>query len=154
MRFVALATATAFGLGYAPFAPGTVGSAFGLLVWWLLPASVPVQGAACVALFAAGAWSASRAEQHFAATDPGQVVIDEVMGMLLTLLMNPVGWPGAAVGFVLFRFFDVVKPYPANHLERLHGGVGVMADDAMAAVYANLSLRLCLWFVPALGASL
>ena len=58
--------------------------------------------------------------------------------MLITLFLNPVGWTGALVGFLLFRVFDVIKPYPANRLERLHGGLGVMADDAMAAVYANL----------------
>ena len=66
------------------------------------------------------------------------------MGMLITLFMNPVGWGGASCGFLLFRAADIVKPYPANRLERLHGGVGVMADDAMAAVYANLALRAAL----------
>jgi phosphatidylglycerophosphatase A len=64
--------------------------------------------------------------------------------MLVTLFMHPVGWGGALAGFLLFRVFDVVKPYPANRLERLHGGVGVMADDAMAAIYANVALRLAL----------
>jgi phosphatidylglycerophosphatase A len=59
--------------------------------------------------------------------------------------MNPVGWRGATIGFLLFRVFDVIKPFPANRLEALHGGVGVMADDGMAAVYANLALRACLW---------
>ena len=63
------------------------------------------------------------------------------MGMLITLFLNPVGWVGAFVGFLLFRVGDIVKPYPANRLEQLHGGIGVMADDAMAAVYANLALR-------------
>ena len=82
------------------------------------------------------------AERHFGRTDPGQVVIDEVMGMLITLFLNPVGWKGAIVAFLFFRVADVIRPYPANRLERLHGGVGVMADDAMAAVYANLALRL------------
>jgi phosphatidylglycerophosphatase A len=66
------------------------------------------------------------------------------MGMLITLFLNPVGWGGALWGFLLFRAADIVKPYPANRLERLHGGTGVMADDAMAAVYANLALRVTL----------
>jgi hypothetical protein len=78
------------------------------------------------------------------AVSESQVVIDEVMGMLITLFLNPVGWLGAIAGFFLFRLFDVIKPYPANRLEQLHGGVGVMADDAMAAVYANLALRAAL----------
>ena len=66
------------------------------------------------------------------------------MGMLITLFLNPVGWLGALGAFLLFRVFDVIKPYPSNQLERLPGGVGVMADDAMAAVYANLALRAIL----------
>ena len=73
------------------------------------------------------------------------MVIDEVMGMLITLFLNPVGWWGALGGFLLFRLFDVIKPWPSNRLEQLHGGVGVMADDGMAAIYANLALRAGLW---------
>ena len=84
------------------------------------------------------------AEGHFNRTDPGHVVIDEVLGMLITLFLNPVGWMGALVGFVLFRAADIVKPWPANKLEDLHGGVGIMADDAMAAVYSNIALRIVL----------
>jgi phosphatidylglycerophosphatase A len=133
-----LAIATVLGVGYAPVAPGTCGSAAGLVVWWLLPASPVVQAVAIVVIFIAGSWGGNVAERHFGRTDPGQVVIDEVMGMLITLFLNPVGWIGAFAGFLLFRVFDVIKPYPANRLEQLHGGVGVMADDAMAAVYANI----------------
>jgi len=112
-----------------------------------------VQTAAIVVLFVVGSWSAGIAEEHFGRTDPGQVVVDEVMGMLITLLLNPVGWKGVVLAFFLFRLFDVIKPYPANRLETLHGGVGVMADDAMAAIYANLVLRACIYvsarfFVP------
>jgi len=141
MTRVALAFATACGVGYVPLAPGTFGSAVGLLLWWALPASPSVQGAVIVALFVVGSWSGGVAERHFGRTDPGQVVIDEVMGMLITLWLNPVGWKGAFAGFLIFRIADVIKPYPANRLESLHGGVGVMADDGMAAVYANLVLR-------------
>jgi phosphatidylglycerophosphatase A len=144
--FVGLTIATVFGVGYAPFAPGTWGSAAGLLVWWLLPASPATQSAAILVMFVAGSWGGNVAERHFGRTDPGQVVIDEVMGMLITLFLNPVGWRGAIAGFLLFRVFDVIKPYPANRLERLHGGIGVMADDAMAAVYANLVLRAALYW--------
>jgi phosphatidylglycerophosphatase A len=143
-RSVALACATVLGVGYVPVAPGTFGSAAGLLVWWVLPASPVVQAAVIVALFAIGSWSGTVAERHFGRTDPGQVVIDEVMGMLMTLFLNPVGWIGALGAFLLFRIADVIKPYPANRLEHLPGGVGVMADDAMAAVYANIVLRLVL----------
>ncbi len=141
---VALTCATACGVGYAPLAPGTFGSAAGLLVWWLLPAPPAVQATTIAALFVLGSWSGTVAERHFGKTDPGQVVLDEVMGMLITLFLVPVGWMGALGGFLLFRVADVIKPYPANRLERLPGGMGVMADDAMAAVYANIALRLVL----------
>ena len=97
-------------------------------------------------LFVVGSWAGNVAETHFQKIDPGQVIIDEVMGMLITLFLNPVGWRGAIAGFLLFRVFDVIKPYPANRLEHLHGGIGVMADDAMAAVYANLVLRAALYW--------
>jgi phosphatidylglycerophosphatase A len=146
MLFVALALATSAGVGYIPFAPGTFGSLAGLLIWWLLPESAAVQLGVIVGLFVLGSWSASIAEQHFASTDPGPVVIDEVMGMLITLFLNPVGWVGVTLGFLLFRASDIIKPYPSNRLERLHGGIGVMADDAMAAVYANLALRAVVAF--------
>jgi len=147
LKPLALALATALGVGYIPIAPGTFGSAVGLLLWAVLPDTALVQGATIVVLFAAGSWAGSVAERHFGRTDPGEVVIDEVMGMLLTLFLTGVGWKGALVGFFLFRLSDIVKPPPARRLERLHGGIGVMADDAMAAIYANLALRLCLWVV-------
>lgn len=131
-------------MGYIPFAPGTFGSAAGLLLWALLPASPLVQLAAILTLFILGSWSGSVAERHFGRIDPGQVVIDEVMGMLITLFMNPVGGWGVLVAFLLFRIADIIKPFPANKLEHLPGGIGVMADDAMAAIYANAALRAIL----------
>ena len=146
-RIPALAVATALGVGYAPVAPGTFGSAAGLLLWWLLPKTMAAQAIAIVALFALGSWSGTVAEHHFGKADPGQVVIDEVMGMLITLFLNPVGGVGVIGGFLLFRVADVIKPFPANRLEALPGGVGVMADDAMAAVYANCALRAGIWLI-------
>ena len=144
-RGVALACATALGAGYAPIAPGTFGSAVGLLLWWVLPASLLAQSLAILVVFAVGCWSGTEAEHHFGRSDPGQVVIDEVAGMLVTLYLVPVGWGGALLAFLLFRLSDIVKPYPANRLEGLPGGVGIMADDVMAGVYANVALRLCIW---------
>ncbi len=144
--FVALAIATVFGIGYVPVAPGTFGSAAGFLLWMALPESAGLQAATIVALFVLGSIAGNAAERYFGRTDPRHVVIDEVMGMLITLFLNPVGLRGAFVGFLLFRVTDVIKPYPANRLERLPGGIGVMADDAMAAVYANVALRALLAF--------
>ncbi len=149
MTGLALAIASAGGVGYVPFAPGTFGSAVGLALWAVLPSTLSSQLIAVVLVFATGTWASGVTERHVRSTDPGIVVIDEVLGMLVTLLSNPVGWTGAALGFFLFRAFDVVKPYPANQFERLHGGVGIMADDAMAGVYANMALRLALLLTPA-----
>jgi len=148
-----LSIATALGVGYIPFAPGTFGSLAGLALWAVIPTSATAQAAAILVVFAAGCWSAGVAERHFGRTDPGHVVVDEVMGMLITLFMNPVGWRGATAAFLLFRIFDIIKPFPANRFEALHGGVGVMADDGMAAVYANLVLRAGLWAGASLSVS-
>ena len=148
---LAVFIATVAYCGYFPIAPGTVGSAAGLivylLVWWTNSRTVEV--GLIVTTFGIGAWAGTHAERFFGTIDPGPVVIDEVLGMLVTLAFIHVGWSAALAGFVLFRIFDVIKPWPANRLERLHGGLGVMADDFMAAVYANLALRAAMWLLPA-----
>lgn len=151
MTRLAVFVATAGYTGYFPIAPGTVGSGVGLIVYLLVwgAESAAFEVALIVALFAAGVWAGTTAERYFGGVDPGPIVLDEVVGMLITLAFIPVGWTGALAGFVLFRIFDVIKPFPANRLEALHGGLGVMADDAMAAVYANISLRLLMWWTPA-----
>jgi phosphatidylglycerophosphatase A len=144
----ALIIATALGAGYAPQAPGTFGSAVGLVLWFVLPSVLWVQAVAIALVCVAGVWSGTVAEQHFNRRDPGQVVVDEVAGMMVTLLLNPVsgiGWIVAA--FLLFRAVDIFKPFPVNVLERLPGGAGIMADDVMAGVYANLALRVAVWAV-------
>ena len=150
MTRLAVFVATAGYCGYFPIAPGTVGSAAGLvvylLVWWT--GSRVFEAALIIALFAIGVWAATIAERYFGGVDPGPIVMDEVVGMLITLAFIPVGWQAALAGFLLFRIFDVIKPYPAGRFEALHGGLGVMADDAMAAVYANLSLRLLMFVLP------
>jgi phosphatidylglycerophosphatase A len=136
--------------GYFPIAPGTVGSAAGLvvylLVWWTQSSIVEV--GLILGLFVAGVWAGTTAERYFGGIDPGPIVLDEVVGMLITLAFIPVGLSGAIAGFFLFRVFDVIKPFPAGRLEKLHGGFGVMADDAMAAIYANISLRVLMWLAP------
>ena len=138
-------------LGYVPVAPGTFGSAAGLVVlaavrWSGSPA---LELAVIILLFAVGVWSANAAEGYFGGVDPAPVILDEVVGMLITLAFLPVNITGAIVGFLLFRLFDVVKPWPANRLEALHGGLGVMADDAMAGVYGNVAMRLLVVALPA-----
>jgi phosphatidylglycerophosphatase A len=149
IRFAVFLATVAY-CGYFPVAPGTAGSAAGLvvylLVWWTR--SPLLETGLIVATFAVGVWAATHAERYFGGIDPGPVVIDEVLGMLVTLAFIPAGWPAMAAGFVLFRIFDVIKPYPANRLEKFHGGFGIMADDAMAGIYANLVLRLLIWMLP------
>ena len=139
-------------VGHFPVAPGSAGSAAALLVFVALrlAGSPALELAVIVVLFAVGCWAGAVAERHYGRTDPGFVVLDEVVGMLLTLVLIPVSWSGALIGFFLFRGFDIVKPFPARQCERLHGGLGIMADDAVAGIYGNLALRLVLYAVPAL----
>lgn len=136
MKTVALAIATAGGAGYFPFAPGTVGSAVGVVIYLLTRHLDP---ASQVALFATvcvvGTWASTVAARHFGREDPGYVVVDEVAGQLATLLLLDVGVIGAGIGFLVFRILDIIKPWPANRLESLHGGLGIMADDVMAGAY-------------------
>jgi len=154
MDRVGLFIATCGYIGYAPVAPGTFGSAVGLAVFYAVRStgSSGVELAVIVFLFAVGVWSATVAERHFGDVDPAPVVLDEVVGMLVTLAFLPVNATGAIVGFLIFRVFDVFKPWPSARFERLPGGLGVMADDGMAAVYGNLVLRGLIavtpgWFV-------
>lgn len=137
-------------VGYFPIAPGTAGSAAALPLWFLLRLSnIPyIELVAIIVVFAVGVWAASGTEVALGRKDPGIVVIDEVLGMLITLAMLPVSIWGILLGFVFFRVFDVIKPYPAAQLEHLHGGLGIMADDAVAGLYSYLLMRLCIWLAP------
>lgn len=145
-----LLVATCARVGHVPVAPGTAGSAVGVLLYLALRAAGPVAELGAIALVAvAGVWAAHIAEHVFERTDPGPVVIDEVLGVLITLCWLPVTAWGIAVGFVVFRLMDVVKPWPAARFESLPGGYGVMADDAMAGVYGHLVLRALLVVSPA-----
>lgn len=142
-----LGIATMGPCGHAPVAPGTFGSAAGLLLFWAVRASgsLAVELAVVLAVTAVGVAAATRAESVTGRHDPGLIVIDETAGMLVTLAAVPVGFGGAVAGFLAFRLFDIVKPFPARRAERLPGGWGVMADDLVAGVYAQVLLRLLLW---------
>lgn len=143
MRRLGLFVATCGYVGYAPIAPGTFGSALGLVVFYAVRSagSVSIELAAILAVFVLGIWAGTVAERHFGGIDPGPVVIDEVLGMLITLALLPVTLWGAIVGFLVFRVLDVIKPWPSARFEKLPGGLGVMADDGMAAIYGNLVMR-------------
>ena len=140
--------ATAGGVGYFPVAPGTAGSLLGVgivLAFSLLPVAPAwrsVAGAlAAIILMVLGAAASSKAETFFGRVDPGQVVIDEVVGQMIALVAWPVaGWKTYVAGFILFRFFDIVKPFPARRCERIAGGWGIMLDDVVAGAYSLLVL--------------
>ena len=139
--------ATGAGSGYLPVAPGSWGSAVGVLLWLAVSRlAMPTYLAVLGALFVIGVFSAGAAEKIVDRGDPGLVVIDEIVGQLITLAVAP-HHPGAVLaGFVLFRLFDILKPFPVGWIDsHLHGGLGIMLDDVAAALYALLVLQLGLW---------
>jgi phosphatidylglycerophosphatase A len=142
--------ATAGFVGRFPVAPGTAGSVAGLFVYTMirLVDGPELEAVMLVVTLALGIWSANVAERLLGGKDPGPVVIDEVLGILITLAFLDVNVAGAIVGFILFRVTDVMKPFPAGRLESLPGGFGVMMDDAMAAIYSHAVLRLLVTFLP------
>jgi phosphatidylglycerophosphatase A len=133
-----------------PFAPGTFGSVPGVLLAYALHAfGNPYIEVATIAIVAiVGVWAASEAERHFALIDPGPVVIDEVLGMLVTVAFLPVNLVGLVIGFLVFRVCDIVKPFPARSLEKLPGGFGVMGDDFMAGLWGLAIMHVLAWAVP------
>ncbi len=147
MRKLILFVATGAGVGYSPVAPGTAGSVIGLGVYAVLsPLSTGLYVAALGGLAVAAAWIADRAERLLGRHDDGRIVIDEVAGVLTSLAFLPARVDVALAGFVLFRIFDIWKPPPARRAERLPGGIGIVMDDLVAGVYANLAGQL-LWRV-------
>ena len=147
---IAYFIATAGFVGRFPVAPGTAGSVAGVAFYALLrfAGGWELEAIALVATFVLGIWSATVAERLLGSKDPGPVVIDEVLGILITFAFLDLNVAGALVGFLLFRAFDVIKPYPAGRLEILPVGFGVMMDDAMAALYSHAALRLLVIAVP------
>ncbi|MBI5136186.1 MAG: phosphatidylglycerophosphatase A [Nitrospirae bacterium] len=139
--------ATGFGSGYLPKAPGTFGSLVGLLIAWpLLALPLPPYLLATAACCALGVVAAGVAERRFGVKDPGAIVIDEIAGILVTLIAVTPTLPHLLLGFALFRLFDITKPFPCRWAERrLGGGLGVMADDILAGIYAAAALHLTLY---------
>jgi phosphatidylglycerophosphatase A len=137
--------ATGLGSGYSPVAPGTAGSLVGLVLFWAMSGlGWPVQLAVTTVVFFLGVRCATAVAAQVGRKDPGIVVVDEVAGMWVTMLAVPFTPATAALGFIAFRIMDVFKPYPARQLEALPGGWGIMADDIMAGVYANLLVQVLL----------
>jgi len=146
---LAFFVATGFGVGLVPFAPGTFGSLLGIPLYALavfpLAESIPATLTIVAGLVAPSCWVAGIADRSFPEHDNGKIVIDEVAGMLLALVWHPPTLLNVATLFLLFRFFDVVKVWPANRIDRrLGGGAGVVLDDLVSGIYANLAGRLLL----------
>lgn len=139
--------ATVFGIGYLGKGVGTMAAFFGCICWYLLfkdnPA-IPYAILLIVLVTALGVWSGNIVEPLWG-KDHSRVVIDELAGMFISVLFVPVTIPYILIGFILFRFFDILKPLLIRRLEALPGGWGVMADDVLAGVYANILLQVIVW---------
>lgn len=147
MRQLIIFFATGIYTGYSPFAPGTAGSVVGLAIGYFCAPAWSSHPALFVAIFAVvfavSCWIAGRAEEIFGEHDSSRIVLDEVLGMIATMFLNPLSWPCLVGGFLLFRVFDIVKPFPASLIDRsMPGGPGVMLDDLFAGIYANIVLRI------------
>ena len=139
---------SALGAGFSPVAQGTVGTLVGIPLVILWAHLDPFAGGVLLLLFIVlSVWASQVTGTLLGREDPAEVVIDEVAGILMTFFLLPFSWLHLCFGFVLFRLFDILKPYPVRHLEKLKGGLGIVADDLMAGVYANLCLRILIQFV-------
>lgn len=139
-----------FGSGLSPKAPGTMGTLAAIPLYLLL-AKLPLMGYALVVLisFIVGCWLCGEAAKRLGVHDFGGIVWDEFVGYWITMFAAPAGWLWIAVGFVLFRVFDIWKPWPIRVADQqVHGGLGIMLDDVLAGIYAGLALQALAYFVP------
>jgi phosphatidylglycerophosphatase A len=144
-NFLLKAFATVLGVGFLPAAPGTWATAVGVVVAFYLSSNLWVYSLVCVVLLCLGIMATGIIEKEMGQKDPGILVIDELVGVMLALWGLPLIWPVAICGFFLFRAFDMFKIWPINRLEAQGGGWGIMLDDCLAAVYTNIVLRIALW---------
>ena len=139
--------ATGFYTGYLPFAPGTWGTLVGVLIFWLIGSLPPLTYlVSLIGIIFIAIWAADHAAQIFGEKDPQKVVIDEIAGYLVAVAFFKPTIIIMVAGFILFRFFDIVKPAPVNWMEeKFRGGVGIVMDDVMAGIYANLVLHILIY---------
>ncbi|WHI51856.1 phosphatidylglycerophosphatase A [Microbulbifer sp. MLAF003] len=140
-----------FGSGLAPKAPGTFGTLVAIPFWWLMQGLSPAWYLGIVLLAGLlGCYLCGAAARKLGVHDHGGIVWDEMVGYWLTMFLAPAGWAWALYGFVLFRIFDIAKPPPINWADKkVRGGIGIMLDDILAAVYAGLVLQLTAWILGA-----
>jgi len=148
MNQLIMAIATGFYVGLLPKAPGTWGSLAALLPWLLIrDLPPPIYLAVLEAVFVIGFFAVGSVEKILDRPDAGAIVIDEVLGMFITLTLAPAHPAAWLLGFVFFRIFDIFKPFPVCWFDQhIHGGIGIMMDDVVAGLYALVSLQLC-WLV-------
>jgi len=149
MNYFILLLATGFGVGYSPIAPGTAGTLVAIPIYYFLSdIPSPLYEITLMGFFFLSVWISENAEAFFGKKDDPRIVIDEVMGFLITMLWLPKTILFIILGFFLFRFFDILKPFPIRQWERrLKGGWGVVLDDVMAAIHANIILHLISLFI-------
>ena len=163
MKRTAIFLATGAYTGLSPFAPGTAGSLLAsVALLFVSNFSHPLFLIGLVFLLFLGIWAASEAERYYRTTDAPQVVIDEIVGMMVSVMFLPSGWMTVWAAFVFFRIFDIIKPFPVRQAEsagelvgkwsgnsprlfQLAGGVGIMLDDVIAGIYANIATQLLFW---------
>ena len=139
---LALLLSSCFGVGLVPAAQGTFGTLAAMPLAAAIAQLSPVAGAYVLFFFILMAIRVSaRSAAALGNDDPGEVVIDEAAGLLVTLFLLPATMPNLWLGFVLFRLFDILKPYPIRRLEKIGGGAGIVLDDLLAGIYANLCIR-------------
>ena len=143
-RRLVLFFATGCGSGYVPVAPGTAGTAAGVVLFFILsPLSLSLYLLTTVAFIFIAIWFAHQAAVLLQMKDPSPVVIDEIAGYLVTMASFPFTWQYVAAGFFLFRLFDIIKPFPAGWIDRnVAGGYGIVLDDVAAGIYANIVLQI------------
>ncbi|MGA2517588.1 MAG: phosphatidylglycerophosphatase A [Thermodesulfobacteriota bacterium] len=148
MKHFILFLATGFGVGYCPIAPGTLGTLIAIPIYYFLSEiPSPLYEITLIGFFFLSVWISENAERFFGKKDDQRIVIDEIMGFLITMLWIPKTVPFIIIGFFLFRFFDILKPFPIRRLEKgLKGGYGVVVDDVMAGVFANIILHVIAYF--------
>ena len=148
MNGLIMAIATGLYVGLLPKAPGTWGSLAALLPWLLIrDLPLPLYLAVLAAVFVIGFFAAGSAEKILDRPDAGAIVIDEILGMFITLTLAPAHPAAWLLGFVFFRIFDIAKPFPVSWFDQhIHGGIGIMMDDVIAGLYALLCLQLS-WLV-------
>ena len=149
MNYFIVILATGFGAGYSPIASGTAGTLIAIPIYFFISAiPSPIYEITLAAFFFLSIWISENAEMFFKRKDDGRIVIDEMMGFFITMLWVPKTARFIVIGFFLFRFFDILKPFPIRQLEKkIKGGFGVVLDDVLAGIYANIILRLICFFI-------